>query len=105
MRWAQVEDGIVLQVTVSKTEQYGADWLIENVGGVWCAVPEGMAVSPGFAYDEELGRFIPEKVFPSWVLNDETLIWEAPIATPEDGKIYGWNEEAGDWIEVTDENS
>lgn len=100
MRWAQVENGMVLQVTVSETEEYGAEWLIENVGGVWVAVPEGMAASPGFSYDEKLGRFIPEKVFASWVLNGETLIWEAPIPMPEDGKIYGWDEDAGNWVEA-----
>ena len=102
MRCAQVENEMVLQVTVSDKEQYSADWLMENVGGVWVAVPEGMAVSPGFAYDADRDAFIPPTPFPSWVLDEATCQWEAPVAYPAEG-VHVWDEEAGDWVEVTNE--
>lgn len=51
----------------------------------------------GFTYDEALDAFIAPKPFASWLLNEETAQWEAPIAYPTDGLIYSWNEELGDW--------
>ena len=57
----------------------------------------------GFTYDEDLDAFIPPKPFPSWVLNEDTFSWEAPIPYPSDGKQYKWDESAGVWVEVEDE--
>jgi hypothetical protein len=51
----------------------------------------------GYTYDSTLDAFIPPKPFESWLLNEETAQWEAPIAYPTDGLIYSWNEELGDW--------
>jgi hypothetical protein len=53
----------------------------------------------GYIYDETLDAFIAPKPFESWVLNENTCQWEAPISCPEDGKTYHWNEDAGQWIE------
>lgn len=98
MFWAEVSNDRVTRVTVSETEEFGAEWLMANVGGVWVAVPTDMPVSPGYEYDADLHRFIPPKVFPSWILNENDLVWEAPIAMPDDGKVYFWNEETGNWV-------
>jgi hypothetical protein len=53
----------------------------------------------GFTYDEERDAFIPPKDFPSWVLNEETCQWEAPVPKPEDSVlgVWDWNEEALEW--------
>jgi len=51
----------------------------------------------GFTYDEERDAFIPPKPFDSWILDEETCRWTAPVPYPEDGLIYSWNEEQGDW--------
>jgi hypothetical protein len=51
----------------------------------------------GFIYDEELDAFIQPKLFPSWLLNQETLNWESPIQYPNDGEQYNWNEETISW--------
>tara|TARA_Y100001951_G_C11154167_1_gene190951 strand:- start:160 stop:483 length:324 start_codon:yes stop_codon:yes gene_type:complete len=56
----------------------------------------------GGTYDKTRDAFIPVKPFPSWVLNETTCRWDAPVAYPDDGKIYLWNEETTDWIEKTD---
>jgi hypothetical protein len=95
MFWAEVDGDKVLRVTVSETAEFGADWLMANVGGLWLECGEG--VSAGFTYEKGLG-FIPPKIFPSWVLNKETLTWEAPVAKP-DGN-YTWDEEAGQWVKA-----
>lgn len=54
----------------------------------------------GFTYNEERDAFIAPKTFPSWILNETTCKWEAPIAKPTDDKFYVWNEETTSWIEV-----
>jgi len=58
----------------------------------------------GFTYDENRDAFIPPQPFPSWVLDEDTCLWVAPIAYPAEGD-HVWDEQAGDWVEVTDENS
>jgi hypothetical protein len=61
----------------------------------------------GGTYDVDRDIFLPKKIYPSWVLNTETFIWEAPVAFPADGALpegqkvadnkYVWNEENGSW--------
>jgi len=54
----------------------------------------------GYTYDSAKDAFIPPKEFNSWVLNEETCLWEPPIEYPNDEKIYKWNEEITNWEEV-----
>ena len=51
----------------------------------------------GYTYDENRDAFIPQKPYNSWILNEETCNWEAPIAYPNDGERYSWNEETQSW--------
>ena len=55
----------------------------------------------GFTYDENRDAFIPPQPSASWVLDEDTCLWVAPVPMPEGD--YVWDEEAGDWVEVTDE--
>jgi hypothetical protein len=55
----------------------------------------------GYTYDEERDAFIPPKPFASWVLDEETCQWEAPVAMPTDGKMYLWDESVVNWVEPT----
>ena len=52
----------------------------------------------GYTYDEDRDAFIPKKPFNSWILNEQTCLWEAPVAYPTDGKIYNWDELTKNWI-------
>ena len=54
----------------------------------------------GFSYDADRDAFIPPQPYTSWVLNEDTCLWEAPVPYPEDGNMYAWDEEAGEWQEV-----
>ena len=54
----------------------------------------------GFTYDETRDAFIPKQPFNSWTLNEDTCQWEAPVAYPDDGKRYNWNEETTSWDEI-----
>jgi hypothetical protein len=51
----------------------------------------------GYAYDDARDAFVAPKPYPSWILNEDTCRWEAPILYPDDGIIYQWNEEELDW--------
>lgn len=63
----------------------------------------------GFTYDTTRDAFIPPKPFPSWVLNESTCQWMAPVAYPTvalalsgaEHKLYKWSESAGNWAEYT----
>ena len=54
--------------------------------------------SIGYTYDDTRDAFIPAKPFNSWVLNETTCLWEAPIQYPSDGELYQWNEENNSWV-------
>jgi hypothetical protein len=56
----------------------------------------------GFTYDETLDAFIPPKPYESWVLDEDTYSWVAPIPYPGDGFDYVWDESEGDWVEIID---
>jgi len=51
----------------------------------------------GFTYDEDRDAFIPPKPFNSWILNEDTCLWNAPVAYPNDGETYIWNESTLTW--------
>ena len=56
----------------------------------------------GYTYDETRDAFIPPKPFDSWTLNENSCLWESPVAYPDDGQMYTWNEELGTWDLVTE---
>ena len=52
----------------------------------------------GYTYDDQRDAFIPPQPFPSWVLNEDTCVWDAPIAYPTNSQLYNWDEETLSWI-------
>ena len=56
----------------------------------------------GFTYDSVRDAFIPPKPFPSWVLNESSCLWDAPVPYPSDDKMYSWDEDSQAWVEVPD---
>ena len=54
----------------------------------------------GYTYDSQRDAFIPPKSFPSWVLNESSCLWQAPITMPTDNKRYEWNETNQSWDEI-----
>lgn len=117
--WAEIdENNIVVQVTVGNNDDPGEgyDWLIANLGGTWVQTSYNthggvhlLGGTPlrknyagiGYTYDEARDAFIPQKPYESWVLNEDTCLWEAPVERPIEGD-WTWDEDAGAWVEVTD---
>lgn len=64
----------------------------------------------GYTFNADINAFVPPKPYASWVLNNETAQWDAPVAMPEDAgtgeppKRYNWNEETTNWVEVETES-
>jgi hypothetical protein len=54
----------------------------------------------GSIYRVDLDAFVAPQPYPSWVLNNNTAQWEAPVPMPNDGKMYSWDEATQSWVEV-----
>lgn len=57
----------------------------------------------GFTYDPVLDAFISPKPYASWILNETSCLWEAPVAHPNDGNLYSWDEETTSWLPISNE--
>jgi len=105
--------GIVEQVIVAEQDYIntlvdGSSWLQTSYnthGGVHAL--GGMPLRKnyagiGYTYDATRNAFIPPKPYASWVLNEDTCLWDSPVAYPSDGKFYSWDENTLSWIEITE---
>ena len=57
----------------------------------------------GFTYDEGRDAFIPPQPYESWVLDEDSCLWESPVPYPADGGLYVWDEDSLAWVEAPDE--
>ena len=101
--WAKVKNGIVEKVIVAEPEFF--DTFVDDSAGTWIETKMDGSIRKnyagiGFSYDSTRDAFIPQKLYASWILNEETCLWEAPVAYPEDGNDYDWNEETTQWVLV-----
>ena len=112
--FAKVLDGKVTQVIVAEPEFFQnfvdsspGEWIqtsYNTKGGVHLLGGTPLRknyAGIGFTYDREKDAFIPPKPFNSWVLNENTCLWDAPTPTPVDDKQYEWDEETLSWKQLT----
>lgn len=86
-------------------ESKGADFCKMLFGGTWVQTSYNGSFRKNFAscgdvYDATRNAFIAPQPYASWLLNEDTCIWEAPIQLPDDNKIYEWDEHNIAWVEV-----
>lgn len=115
--FAKVQNGKVTKVIVAEPEFF--DTFVDDSPGQWLQTsyntrggihydPEtgepdgGVALRKNFAgigydYNASLDAFIPPKPYDSWVLNEETCLWEPPTPYPDDGEMYQWDESTTSW--------
>jgi hypothetical protein len=98
------ENNVVINVAVFDEWAHNHQLLedikeLNNAYKIICCCQYGLA-GIGHTYDEERDALIPPKPYESWILNEETYIWQAPILYPTDGNAYKWNEETISWIEI-----
>ena len=99
-----VETVEVVSNDIAITEQAGVDFLnnLYNTRDVWKQTSYNGNIRKnyagiGFTYDADKDAFIPPKPYRSWTLNETTCLWEAPVAYPDDGEQYTWNETNQTW--------
>jgi hypothetical protein len=83
-------------------ESIGVEFCQNLFGGTWLQTSYHGNIRKNFAgtsftYDSGRDAFIPPQPFPSWVLDEDTCLWQAPVAMPDDGERYYWNEEITNW--------
>ena len=110
--FAKVVNGIVQQVIVAELEFF--DTFIDSSPGEWIQtsyntyggvhIEDGTPIRKNFAmvggvYDATRDAFYTQPPYPSWVLNEASCLWEAPVAYPDadSDELYGWNEETTSW--------
>lgn len=108
--FAKVENGIVTNVIVADQEVidsgiFGHDWIQTSYNTIGGQHPEGRPLrknfaSVGFSYDAKRDAFIPPQPFASWTLNENTCLWNPPVAYPIGGPLHHWNEESQSWIKL-----
>jgi hypothetical protein len=113
--FAKVVDGVVTQVIVAEPEFFQT--FVDSSPGEWIQTSynthggqhklNGTPLRKnyagiGFTYNRSKDAFIPPKPFASWVLNEDTCLWDAPVAMPDDDKIYTWDEATTNWVERTE---
>jgi len=82
---------------VCKRTSYNTQGGVHNLGGT--AYRKNYA-GIGYSYDPVRDAFVPPKPYASWVLNEDTCLWSAPVAMPvEEGKLYIWDEPTVAWVE------
>jgi hypothetical protein len=104
MIFVKVKDGIVIECIVA--DQDFIDSYMDTSAGTWLETREDGSIRKnyagiGYTYDAQNDAFIAPKPFESWVLNETTFQWEPPVAYPDDGNRYNWNETDQQWDEVT----
>ena len=97
--YAKIEDDIVTQVIVAEQDH------IDTLSGTWVQTSYNATIRKNFAgigytYNSSKDAFIPPKPYPSWVFNETTCGWDAPVEITDDGKKYTWDESITNWKEV-----
>lgn len=113
--FAKVLNGTVVDVIVAEPEFF--DSFVDTSPGEWIQTSYNtrggvhtLGGTPlrknyagvGYTYDSQRDAFIPPKPYNSWVLNETTCLWDTPVAQPNDGKKYKWNESTTSWVEDTE---
>jgi hypothetical protein len=108
------ENNVVLRVIVGVDYPYDGEAIYQNeTGKVWKRTSYNthggvhvLGGTPfrknyagiGYTYDSQRGAFIPPKPYASWVLSEDTCLWQTPTPMPNDGLMYSWDEEYLSWV-------
>lgn len=110
--FAQVENGVVTQVIVADQDviysgAFGAGWVQTSYNTQGGQHRFGGApfrknyAGIGYTYDPQRDAFIPPQPFPSWTLDEDTCLWQAPVARPAGDAMWSWDETMQSWIDTS----
>jgi hypothetical protein len=103
-----INNAVITDTNGIEQEQLGVDFInkLYNTRDVWKQTSYNNNIRKnyagiGYQYDQTRDAFIPPKSYPSWILNEDTCLWEAPVAMPttalEENQYYSWNESIINW--------
>jgi len=100
--FAKVLNGVVEKVINAEASFF--DTFVDDSPGDWIQTYKDRSkrknyAAVGHSYDQTKDAFIPPQPFSSWTLNETTCLWEPPVAYPNDGELYDWNENSKSWVE------
>ena len=117
--FAKIENNVVTQVIVVdnkdcadasgvEKEYIGAAFCERLLGGTWKQTSYNGSIRKnyagvGYTYNADIDAFVPPKPYASWLLNETTAQWDAPVAMPNDGNRYTWDEATLAWVELETE--
>jgi len=98
--WAKVTDGLVVKVIVANDDFF--DTFVDDSAGTWIETKMDGSIRKNYAgigdiYDLQRDAFYKSQPYPSWTLNEDTCLWEAPVEKPDNDNLYTWNEETQTW--------
>jgi hypothetical protein len=100
--FAKIEkSNVVTNVIVAEPEFFNT--FVDTSPGEWIQTSYTGAIRKnyagiGYSYDRVRDAFIPPQPYQSWILNEGTCLWDAPVAMPDDDQRYIWNEATTNWI-------
>ncbi len=108
--WAELDDNNkVIRVLVGDNNDPAGDegysWIVDNLGGNWIKASYNKKIRKNFpgidyVYDVDRDAFIAPKPYESWILDEQSCQWVAPVSQPNDEKNYIWDEKVGNWVEA-----
>lgn len=115
--FARIEQGFVAEVlsVADDQEHRGQEFLADDLGlgGFWIQTSYNTRggihiyggtplhknyAGIGYTYDEQRDAFIPPQPFASWLLNEDSCLWEPPMPYPADGQMHQWDENTVSWV-------
>ena len=114
--YAKVSNSLVIQVIVAEPEFF--DTFVDSSPGEWiktsCNTHGGVHsegntplrknyAGIGMTYDSVRDAFIAPQPYNSWILNEDTCLWDSPVPYPTDDLMYSWDEDTTSWVETTEE--
>ncbi len=107
--WAEIDNNnIVLRVLVGPNYGDEGEAFFNALGGTWVKTSYNGNIRKnyagiGYTYDTDRDAFIAPKPYNSWLLDEDTCHWQAPVPYPTDGLMYQWDEELTDWKPIIKE--
>jgi hypothetical protein len=107
--WAEIDNNnVVLRVLVGPNYGDEGEAFFNALGGTWVKTSYNGNIRKnyagiGFTYDTDRDAFIAPKPYNSWLLDEDTCRWQAPVPYPTDGLMYEWDEELTDWKPIIKE--
>lgn len=100
-----VHNDVLLDDNGVEQESLGSSFCSDLLGGNWVQTSYNGNIRKnfaggGFTYDSVRDAFIEPKPYPSWVLDEDTCLWNPPVAYPTDGNHYEWDEDTLSWVEM-----